>query len=148
MAVKSAPAGGGGYFDPEQFESAKAVLFEVKKIDKDQPNPPYDNRDVVTADVTAFMTTDDLKGNSVPTTLSRTRITGKALVNDLTEAFEAGDDYVGKLLLKPSQTRGFKPFWVLRPVDAAVVEAVAAYIDARETKVKAALESADAPDWL
>lgn len=136
--------GGSSYFKPEEHKTAVALLVEPKSVQRDVPNTyagVTKNRDEVTADVTVFATAADLAaGNGRE--LKGVTVTHGGITNRLKNAI--GESIVGALGKKQFE-KAPAPAWVIDDVDDATFDKVAAYYEAREAAVKAALDSV--PDF-
>jgi hypothetical protein len=148
MALKRSSEIGGGsaFFKPAEFEGAAALLIEPKSLQRDVDFTPYqkttvEQRDEVTADVTAFATEADLKAGKGVEHKAMT-FTHKAIVNRLGRAI--GEAVVGKMG-KEQFKNSAAPAWVVADVDDDTFALVEKFYDAREEAVKAALE--DVPSF-
>lgn len=153
MALKKSTdiAGGSSYFKPEEFKGAVALLVEPKSIARDVPNTfagITKNRDEVTADVTVFNTQADLEAGNGIEHLGMT-ITHSGIVNKIGN--QIGESVVGRVG-KKKFPKSPAPAWVIdpdnteatvegTPVDDATFDLVAAYYEAREARLQAALAS-------
>lgn len=141
MALKrtSEVPGGGSYFKPDAHKTAVALMFEPKSVERDVPNTYRGvtrNRDEVTCDVTVFATAADL-ANGKGVELKNTVVTHPGIGNKLKNAI--GDQVVSRIC-KEQFTNG--EGWSLEEVDDPTFDKVAAFYEAREEAVKAALASA------
>ena len=144
MKLSNGTGGGGEFFEPKDHKDAKAVLLEPLKILRDQPGN-YGKRDLLVADVTVFTTKDTLDGTEEPKVYQSVKISGAAMIRDHED--KCGKEAsVGKFVGAPNK-KGNHPIWVIRPVDQAAFERVAAYVVAREAALAAELD-ADEPDWM
>lgn len=146
MALKrtSEIAGGSAYFKPAEFADAVALLVEPKSVQRDVPNTyagVTKNRDEVTADVTVFATAADLEAGKGVEHKGMT-FTHAGITNRLKNA--VNESVVGKMGKKQFE-KSPAPAWVIDDVDDATFDKVAAYYEAREAAVAAAL--ADAPGF-
>lgn len=144
MALKrsSEIAGGSTFFKPAKYEDAPAVLFEARSVARDVPNTykgVTKTRDEVTGDATIFETVADLS-NGKGVELKGVTFTHPGIVNQLKNALN--EQVVGQV-----GTKEFKngDGWAILDVDDATFDKVAAYYEAREAAVQAALDSA--PDF-
>lgn len=79
-------SGGGKYFKPANYTDALAIVFEFKKVLKDQPHE-YEGvksvRDVAIADIAVFKNSEDVE-NATPSEVEQgVLITSAALVGDI-----------------------------------------------------------------
>ena len=143
MALSNGTGSGGDYIKPEDYRDAKAVLIEPSKILHDQPSKFGGTRNIAVADVTIFNNANTLDGQEEPIILRGARLTGQALVRDLEGL--VGEGTVGKFFPAPN-SKGSKPIWVTRPVDQAIYERVAAYVEKRDADLLAA--AGEEPEWM
>lgn len=155
MALKRSTdiQGGSSYFKPAEFKSAVALLIEPISVAHDVPNTYLGVskvRDEVTADLTVFATQADLDaGNGVE--FKSMVFTHSGIVNKISG--EIGNSVVGRLGKKQFE-KSPAPAWVIdpdataattegTPVEDETFDKVAAFHEAREAAVQAAL--ADVP---
>jgi len=150
MALKRSSdiQGGSSYFKPAEHDKAVALLIEPLSVQRDVQYTPYqakpgvtDNRDEVTADVTVFASAADLAAGKGVEVKGMT-FTHKAITSRLSRV--VGDQVVGVMGKKQFENSA-APAWVIDEVDDATFEKVAAYYEAREAAVAAAL--ADVPSF-
>lgn len=142
MALKrSSEIQGGSYFKPETHKDAVAILVEPKSVQRDVPNTykgVTKNRDEVQGDVTLFLSEADLAaGKGVE--VKATTFTHPGITNRLSRAL--GEAVVGRLGKKQFDNAP-APAWVIEDVADEAFDKVAAYYEAREAAVKAAVDSA------
>lgn len=136
--------GGSAYFKPEDHKNAVALLIEPKSVARDVPNTyagVTKNRDEVTADVTVFVSQADLD-NGRGVEYKAMTFTHGGITNRLSRVL--GDEVVGRLGKKQFE-KAPAPAWVIDDVDDATFDKVAAYFEAREAAVQAAMN--DVPDF-
>ena len=144
MKLGNGTGSGGEFFAPKDYAGAKAVLLEPLKILRDQPGN-FGTRDLLVADVTVFTTKEMLEGTEDPLVFQSVKISGSAMVKDHEDKV-GKEASVGKFVGVPNK-KGPHPIWVIRKVDDAVFSRVAAYVEAREAAIEAAL-SEDEPEWM
>ena len=139
------------YFKPADHEGAYAFFIEPTKF-TEEPNPFYDeedarsrkSRNVATADLTIFKSPEDLTAG-VATVLKAVSITDTYLASDLEDSVDKFE--IARLATKPNK-KG-RPSWVWRAVpEPDVIDKVAAYYEAQQAQIAAALEGDDVPDYL
>lgn len=150
MALKRSSdiQGGSSFFKPAEFDKAVALLIEPLSVQRDVTFTPYqakpgvtDQRDEVTADVTVFASAADLAAGKGVEHKAMT-VTHKAITSRLSRV--VGDQVVG-IMGKKQFENSAAPAWVIDEVDDATFEKVAAFYEAREAAVAAAL--ADVPSF-
>ena len=141
MAPKKATSGG-SFIKMNTYLSAAAVLFEPSSVDLEVPNTKFGGtQDIIHTDITVF-DKEALEGGA-PLVVKDALNTETAIVNYLKK--EIGEQIIAVLKLKPSKFG--KDFVIPAEPDDAVYEKVCAYIEQRDAKVKAALES-DGPSFM
>lgn len=137
MSLFSKPSGGGGFFKPENYATALALLIETKSFKSNQPHT-YQGvqsfRDEATADITVFRSSEALQTGTPSEILKGQQITNTILAADL-EA-QVGKPFLA-VLKKPGRA------WVWREVEFEGAEAaVESYYKEREAAVTAAAAAA------
>lgn len=143
MAIKKVSQGGGGWLKPEDHIDDVAILFEVKRIDRDRETD-YGKKDSVVCDISYFATKKDLK-NGVPSEIGKSvRVEFMALSSDLIDDVGVGNSTITSLgKSKPKKNR--KPAFIFKEVDDDIYDAVVEYIEARDAEVEKAMD--DVPDF-
>lgn len=140
-----------GFIKLKDYVGAKALLIEVRSVNRDVPSPKYGLRDQVVADWTIFANEDQLNGTESPTVIKRgTLDKGKRPNGSSTAMIEAFADMTGEGAIYRVEMKTAdgiaNPFAQLVEVDQAVAEKVIAYYNKREGELKA--EAAEAPNFL
>ena len=124
-----------GYFTPDAYKHAAALLVEPKSHNPAAPPGPQQTgtRPITVADVTVFNTMEDVQAGTPSSVILGTQITSKFLALDTAPLVDRGRATV-TTLLKESLQNG-KTGWKWRKVDPAVTQLVAAYIEKRDAAV-------------
>ena len=131
---------GGAWFKPAEHTADVAILFEPKRVDRDQPSQ-YGVRDVAVGDITVFATEESLdKGE--PTEVLKGGKVDKGLIISSLEKVLGGA--MGGIVRKITLNNG-NTGWVLRDLDAKTEGKVVAYLEKRDKEIQDNLDSA--PDF-
>lgn len=138
------PSNAGGWFKPkEEMLDYAAFLIEVHDFERQRPGT-YGPKDSALVDLTIFADADALAALEPSEVVNGTRVEQTVLARDLGAVGKGGATIV-TLAKIPSTKPGQQPAWVWRQAGADVKKAVAAYAEAREAAMEAAL--ADAPGF-
>lgn len=137
MSTPFAPrASGGDFFKPAERVGDLAIIFEFKKIMRDQPHT-YEGvastRDVAYADVACFRTSEDVENKTPSLIVENVSITNQVLVADVDR-----NDWLGKATVQVIRKVGRA--YVYRDgeeISTAAMDAAIAYYEAREASVAA-----------
>lgn len=125
----------GGFFKPEDYKDAVAILVEVNRFEHQRPGK-FGPKDTIHADVSVFNSAADVEAGK-PVILKGTLIQTTILARDLTGL--VGSATIVRLDKAKSTTAGRQDAWVWRPVDADVKAKVIEYAEKREAEIQAAL---------
>lgn len=137
------------FFKPENHSADLALLFEPQAVRKDVPGK-YGNRDHVRTKVSAFRTKEALDKQE-PSSIEVVEINASVLARDLVELLEnaqkSGDTSPALIatLHHYQPKAGGNKSWVFRVPQDKDYDQAAAYYEAREAKVQAALK--DVPSF-
>lgn len=137
------PSQGGGWFKPETEKlDYAAFLLEVRDFEPQRPTA-YGPKDSALVDMTVFKTAESLNAGTPDEIVTGVRVEQTVLARDLAPV--KGGATVVTLAQIPSSKPGQRPAWVWRQAGADAKRKVAAYAEAREAAIDAAL--ADAPSF-
>lgn len=142
MAIKSVNTGTGGFFKPEEYLNAAALLIEVKSYQRERPTN-YGPKDSALVDLTVFATEDEAAKGKPTNIIKDMRIEGKAVLTGAL-ADIVGDATIQKLKQGVAK-KGQNAPWLYADPTPEAFAGVAAYYEAREAQLAAAI--ADAPDF-
>lgn len=152
MALASKDSIGGSlppFFKPEEFGGDLALIFEPLSVRENVPGK-YGDRDHVRTKVTSFRTQEALDKKE-PSSVAVYEINSTVLARDLKELLEdsarKGDNSPALIAMLRQHTpkNGGNKSWVFRVPQDADYDKAAAYYEAREAKIQAAL--AAVPDF-
>ncbi len=136
------PSGNGGWFKPETDMLDYTFLLEVTAFERQRPTP-YGPKDSALATITTFKTAESLANGEPDEVKEGVRIEQTVLARDLAPVL--GGATIVTLAQAPSTKPGQRPAWVWRQAGADAKRKVAAYAEAREAAIDAALS--DAPSF-
>ena len=137
------------FFNPSRNQDATAIAFKVHNVEHNTEGYGGQTADRIYADVTIFHTLDDLN-NSTPETINNAIIEKArgnndrphSMIRDL-EAY-LGEEQAFKLATVRTKN-GFNAV-VLKPLDDAIYDLVAAYVDRRDSHTTPNTDTGDDVD--
>lgn len=134
---------GGGWFKPSTEMTDYVFLLEVASFERQRPTP-YGPKDSAVANITTFKSEASLDAGVPDEVAEGVRIEQTVLARDLAPV--TGSATIVMLAQAPSTKPGQRPAWVWRQATPEAKRQVAAYAEAREAAINAAIASAPSFD--